>query len=358
MASLPQNQDVYDGMGFDPGAAMDSSLMTRITPDQLPGFLNASSSSASDIAMLGGATAVQGRPGASQMPGYGSSVRSTTPGMSSAITGQRSVSGSDFSREASNLNLQASLEMPRRQGQVSSAADMNLDRPQIRHRADPYANIPSLYDLYLQVSQRPAVLEHFGENIFRNGIGNSDRLPMDLPAGPDYVLGPGDGVSIDIWGGVAQRLLRVVDPSGRLALPEVGTVNVSGRALGDVQRLVQAALRSQFHEVEADVSLARIRSVRGYVLGEVENPGPYDISSLSTPLNALYAAGGPTSRGSLRHLRLYPGKNLIQEVEAYDFLLHGVQNEDRLQSGDTLDVPPAGPQIAVYGAVKRPAIYE
>jgi len=359
MASLPQNQDVYDGMGFDSGAAMDSSLMTRITPDQLPGFLNASSSSASDIAMLGGATAVQGRPGASQMPGYGSSVRSTTPGMSSAITGQRSVSGSDFSREASNLNLQASLEMPRRQGQVSSAADMNLDRPQIRHRADPYANIPSLYDLYLQVSQRPAVLEHFGENIFRNGIGNSDRLPMDLPAGPDYVLGPGDGVSIDIWGGVAQRLQRVVDPSGRLALPEVGTVNVSGRTLGDVQRLVQAALRTQFHEVEADVSLARIRSVRVYVVGEVENPGPYDISSLSTPLNALYAAGGPTSRGSLRHLRLYRGKNLIQEVDAYDLLLHGVHSDlARIQSGDTIQVPPVGSAVTVEGMVRHPAIYE
>src|SRR2546426_801921 len=359
MASLPQNQDVYDGMGFDPGAAMDSSLMTRITPDQLPGFLNASSSSASDIAMLGGATAVQGRPGASQMPGYGSSVRSTTPGMRSAITGQRFVSGPDFSRGASKLNLQARLEKPRRQGQVSSAADMNLDRPQIRHRADPYANIPSLYDLYLQVSQRPAVLEHFGENIFRNGIGNSDRLPMDLPAGPDYVLGPGDGVSIDIWGGVAQRLQRVVDPSGRLALPEVGTVNVSGRTLGDVQRLVQAALRTQFHEVEADVSLARIRSVRVYVVGEVENPGPYDISSLSTTLNALYAAGGPTSRGSLRHLRLYRGKNLVQEVDAYDLLLHGVHNDlARIQSGDTIQVPPVGSAVTVEGMVRHPAIYE
>jgi polysaccharide export outer membrane protein len=216
-----------------------------------------------------------------------------------------------------------------------------------------------LYDLYSQVSPRPAMLEQFGADIFRNGTGNIDELPMDLPAGPDYVLGPGDGVSIDIWGGVAQRLQRVVDPSGRLALPEVGSVEVSGRTLGDVQRVVQAALRTQFHEVEADVSLSRIRSVRVYVVGEVENPGPYDISSLSTPLNALYAAGGPTSRGSLRHLRLYRGKNLVQEIDAYDLLLHGVHNDlARIQSGDTIQVPPIGAEVTVSGMVMHPAVYE
>ncbi len=75
-------------------------------------------------------------------------------------------------------------------------------------------------------------------------------------------------------------------------------------------------------------------------------------------MNALYAAGGPTGVGSLRVLRHYRGKQLIGEIDLYDFLLHGVQSEDRLQAGDTVLVPPAGPQIAVFGAVKRPAIYE
>src|SRR5260370_20583905 len=142
--------------------------------------------------------------------------------------------------------MQASFETPVRR--VPSGEDLNLDRPQIRRRANPYANVPSLYDLYSQVSQRPALLEHFGAGIFRNGVGNSDKLPMDLPAGPDYVLGPGDGVSIDIWGGIAQRLQRVVDPSGRLALPEFVTLEVSGRTLVDVQPIAPAPFRSQFRE--------------------------------------------------------------------------------------------------------------
>src|SRR5579864_1375459 len=356
MTSLGRSQDVYDGMGVDyADNASGLGSMTRVTPEQLPGILNTSASAQSNLAMLDGSASVRGRSGGAAQPSYSSSLSSANPGVGQALPGQRQAN--DYTGRGADMNLQANLEMPRRQ--LPSAEDLNLDRPLIRRQASPYANIPSLYDLYTQVSQRPAVLEHFGAGIFRNGIGNLDKLPMDLPAGPDYVLGPGDGVSIDIWGGVAQRLQRVVDPSGRLALPEVGTVEVAGRTLGDVQRVVQAALRTQFHEVEADVSLSRIRSVRVYVVGEVENPGPYDISSLSTPLNALYAAGGPTSRGSLRHLRLYRGKDMVQEVDAYDLLLHGVHNDlARIQSGDTIQVPPMGAQVTVEGMVMHPAIYE
>jgi polysaccharide export outer membrane protein len=353
MTSLPPNQDVYDGMGVDSSSAADSAGMTSIAPNQLGSLLDASTDY-SDGGIPSGNSASQRRAAGGQTQSYGSST-----GNSSFTTGssQRAGNGADVSGRAQDANMQASLEMPRQR--LPSPEDLNLDRPQIRRHANPYANVPSLYDLYSQVSPQPALLEHFGAGIFRNGVGNSDKLPMDLPAGPDYVLGPGDGVSIDIWGGVAQRLQRVVDPSGRLALPEVGTVEVSGRTLGDVQRIVQAALRTQFHDVEADVSLARIRSVRVYVVGEVESPGPYDISSLSTPLNALYAAGGPTSRGSLRHLKLYRGNQLVQEVDAYDLLLHGVHNDlARIQSGDTIQVPAMGAQVTVDGMVMHPAVYE
>ena len=352
MANLPNNQDLYDGMGIDGGLASDSGRMSRITPEQLPGLLSASSPASTSFAMVDGAAQQRDR-GASRIPNFGSSGYSLgRDGVSGTqAEGRYPTSGGQA------FDQQATLEMPRQQ--LPSAQDLNLDRPQIRRRINPYANVPSLYDLYSQVSPRPAMMERFGESIFRNGTGNIDKLPMDLPAGPEYVLGPGDGVSIDIWGGVAQRLQRVVDPSGRLALPEAGTVQVAGKTLGDVQRLVQAALRTQFHEVEADVSLSRIRSVRVYVVGEIENPGPYDISSLSTPLNALYAAGGPTTRGSLRHLQLYRGKDLVQEVDAYDLLLHGVNGSiARIQSGDTIRVPGIGPEVTVAGMVMHPGIYE
>jgi len=102
-----------------------------------------------------------------------------------------------------------------------------------------------------------------------------------------------------------------------------------------------------------------LRTVRVYVVGDVADPGAYDISSLSTPLNALFAAGGITPRGSLRELRHFRGNQLIEQVDAYDLLLHGVHSDlKRLENGDTLQVPPMGPQVTVDGMVRRPAIYE
>ena len=146
------------------------------------------------------------------------------------------------------------------------------------------------------------VLSALASTCFSRDPGSAG-IPMDLPAGPEYVLGPGDGLTIDLWGGVSQRLFRTVDREGRLSLPEVGPLLVSGKTLGEVQEVVQRILRTQYRDVSADLSLGRLRTVRVYVVGEVVSPGAYDISSLSTPLNALFAAGGVTSRGSLRHLR-------------------------------------------------------
>jgi protein involved in polysaccharide export with SLBB domain len=122
---------------------------------------------------------------------------------------------------------------------------------------------------------------------------------------------------------------------------------------------LQQILRTQFRDVSADVSLGRLRSIRVYEVGDVTSPGAYDISSLSTPLNALFVAGGPTQGGSMRILKHYRGAKLIETVDVYDLLLHGVKTDlQRLENGDTVQVPPIGPQVTVEGIVRRPAIYE
>lgn len=226
-------------------------------------------------------------------------------------------------------------------------------------KQNPYENVPSLYDMYLQAAARPPALERFGMQIFENGTRDLQMIPMDMPVGPDYVIGPGDAISIDLWGSVSRRFNRTVDREGRISLPEVGPLLVSGKSLGDVQQSVQKNLRTQFRDVSADVSLSRLRTVRVYIVGDVVHPGAYDISSLSTPLNALFAAGGPTGRGSLRILKHYRGNSLIEDVDVYDLLLHGVKGDmQRLESGDTVLVPPLGPEITIEGMVRRPAIYE
>ena len=242
---------------------------------------------------------------------------------------------------------------------LAGTAEEEVNPVAMVHRPNPYADIPSLYDLNVQAASRQHPLERFGLDVFQNGTREPGAIPMDLPVGPDYVVGPGDGLAIDLWGGVSQRLFRIVDREGRLSLPETGPLLVSGRSLSEVQRSVQQALRTQFRDVSADVSLSRLRTVRVYVVGDVAEPGAYDISSLSTPLNALFAAGGVTGRGSLRALKHYRGKQLVQEVDAYDLLLHGLRSDlKRLENGDSLLVPPIGPQVTVDGMVRRPAIYE
>lgn len=243
------------------------------------------------------------------------------------------------------------------EGRASNEAE--LSPVAMVHRANPYADIPSLYDLYVQTASRQGKIERFGLAVFRHTSAEPEAIPMDLPVGPDYVVGPGDGLAIDLWGGVSQRLVRIVDREGRLSLPEVGPMLVSGKSLSELQQSVQRVLRTQFRDVSADVSLSRLRTVRVYVVGDVAEPGAYDISSLSTPLNALFSAGGVTSQGSLRALKHYRGKELVEEVDAYDLLLHGVRGDlKRLENGDTLLVPPIGPQITVDGMVRRPAVYE
>jgi polysaccharide export outer membrane protein len=250
-------------------------------------------------------------------------------------------------------NLGSSMGNARRRRE-SLSANQRLTR-----RANPYEEIPSLYDMYLQASARPVVVERFGVQVFENGTRDLQMIPMDLPVGPEYVLGVGDGVSVDLWGGVSRRFYRVVDREGRLSLPEVGPLLVAGKSLAEVQESVQKTLRTQFRDVSADVSLSRLRAIRVYVVGDVLRPGAYDIGSLSTPLNALFAAGGPTGRGSLRILKHYRGNQLVQDVDVYDLLLHGVKGDiRRLENGDTVMVPPLGSEITIEGMVRRPAIYE
>jgi protein involved in polysaccharide export with SLBB domain len=242
-----------------------------------------------------------------------------------------------------------------------SRAEVNREPLQgaIVHKANPYADVPSLYDMYVQVSAHDKAPERFGVSILNDGDRELNIVPMDLPVGPDYVVGPGDGLAIDLWGGISQRVVRVVDREGRISLPEAGPMLVSGKTLGDVQATVQQTLRMEYRDISADVSLSRLRTVRIYVVGEVLEPGAYDISSLSTPLNALVAAGGITSHGSLRSLKHYRGKQLIEVVDAYDLLLRGVVNDQkRLENGDSLLVPSVGAQVTIEGMVRRPAIYE
>jgi protein involved in polysaccharide export with SLBB domain len=331
----------------------DSGAMQGVSPDQLSALL---ATSASGQGQGGGLNRGGPDDGASASGlGQGFNMGSLMGGGDLSVAGGLGLGPTD----AYAGNGDESAPEASRPGTRLRPPVLESKQPTLTHAPNPYADVPSLYDLYAQYQRRSPTLDRFGQDIFRNGTGNLSSLPMDLPVGPDYVLGPGDGVNIDLFGSVGERLRRVVTPEGQIALPDFGNVQVAGKTMGDVQHMVQAALRTQYRNVEADISITRLRSIRVYVVGDVERPGAYDVSALSTPLNALYEAGGPTSHGSLRIVKQYRGKQLVQQVDLYDLLLHGVNADlQRLESGDTLLVPPIGPEVTVEGMVRRPAIYE
>ncbi len=201
-------------------------------------------------------------------------------------------------------------------------------------------------------------LRQFGYMVFSSPV--STFAPVDdVPVGPDYVLGPGDSMVINVSGAMDSALIRIVDRNGRVFLPRVGPVRVWGLTFSQADRVLRDELARYFRGFETTITLGRLRTIRVHVVGEVCQPGSYTVSSLSTLTNGLYAAGGPTKLGSLREIRLLRNNHLVGTLDLYDFLLRGDRTRDfRLESGDTIFVPTIGSVVGIEGEVKRPAIYE
>jgi protein involved in polysaccharide export with SLBB domain len=279
-------------------------------------------------------------------------------GQAPAQNGNAQTSATSTGAKAASQNGSAKAADTHAKAPMVTTVEPPSDEPRQIQRSNPYGLL-SLQDLYTQIPSAGGRLRRFGSDAFLLGTGNVNELPMDLPVGPEYVLGPGDNIIVNMWGGHSDRLSLTIDRQGQIALPEAGTISLDGLTIAQAQTAIQKSLSTQFQQEHVEISLGRLRSVRVYVVGDVQRPGAYDVSSLSTPLSALYAAGGPTSRGSLRVLRQYRGMQLVRQIDLYDFLLRGVRsNSDRLLPGDTIMVPAAGPQVTVEGMVHRPAIYE
>jgi protein involved in polysaccharide export with SLBB domain len=205
-------------------------------------------------------------------------------------------------------------------------------------------------------------LQQFGYDFF-DTQATSFAPVLDAPVGPDYVVGPQDSLSIHIWNVPDQSLNRSyivpVERDGMIIIPQIGAISVGGLTFSQAERAITSRLSAHLKRFEVHVAMARLRTIKVYVVGEVVRPGAYEISSLATVSNAMYAACGPARSGSLRQVRLVRESQVVAEVDFYHFLQAGDRSHDaRLQSGDVIVVPPLGPVAAISGAVKRAAIYE
>jgi polysaccharide biosynthesis/export protein len=201
-------------------------------------------------------------------------------------------------------------------------------------------------------------LRQYGYAVFASYV--STFAPIDdVPVGPDYVVGPGDNLTISIWGPVENSVIRTVDRNGQILLPRVGDLRVWGLTFAQADRLIREQLSRYFRGFQTSVTMGRLRTLRVQIIGEVCQPGTYTLNALATIVQALYSAGGPTKMGSLRNVRLLRNSHVVGEIDLYDFLLRGDRTRDfRLESGDTIFVPTVGDVAAIAGEIKRPAIYE
>jgi protein involved in polysaccharide export with SLBB domain len=198
----------------------------------------------------------------------------------------------------------------------------------------------------------------YGAYLFRNPPSTFAPLNM-VPVTPDYVVGPGDELLIQTWGQVTLNSRFIVDRSGSIYIPQVGTLHVAGLKFAQIQDYLKAQMGRVFRNFDLNVNMGQLRSIQVFVVGQARRPGSYTISSLSTLVTAIFATGGPAPQGSMRHIQLKREGKIIADFDLYDMLQHGDKAKDvQLLPGDVIYIPPVGPQVAVAGSVNAPAIYE
>lgn len=211
-------------------------------------------------------------------------------------------------------------------------------------------------------------LQPFGYNIF-NYSPTTFQPSINIPVPSDYLIGPGDEVIISLWGETQFVHNLTVAQDGNIYIPDVGLVQVSGLTMKALRTKLLSVLSKSYSSLGSkgssgakthlDVTTGKLRSVKVFVLGEVNKPGGYTLPALSTSFTALYYSGGPNLDGSLRNVQVIRGGKVISTIDIYDYLLKGDQSSDvRLEDEDVLFVPPVGERVAISGHVFRPAIYE
>jgi polysaccharide biosynthesis/export protein len=198
----------------------------------------------------------------------------------------------------------------------------------------------------------------FGYNLFR-GAPSTFAPVENIPVTPDYIIGPGDELLIRAWGQIDVDYRAVVDRNGTISIPRVGVIPVSGIRYQNLTEHIRSAISRNFRNFQLTVSMGTLRSVQILVVGQARRPGSYTVSSLSTLVNAIFAAGGPSPRGSMRAIQLKRGNNVVTELDLYDLIVTGDKSKDAaLLPGDVIYFPPIGPLVALSGSVNNPAIFE
>ncbi|MCR4287636.1 MAG: polysaccharide biosynthesis/export family protein, partial [Deltaproteobacteria bacterium] len=198
-------------------------------------------------------------------------------------------------------------------------------------QAAPQAEGLSKFEEYVRGLAPGAVsdIRQFGYGLFDEPP--STFAPVEaVPVGPDYVLGPGDELRVSLWGKVNAEYAAAIDRDGKITVPQMGVLQLSGMNFSEANAFLLKELSKYYlpAEVKLNVSMGRLRAIKVFVVGKARRPGSYSISSLSTLINALFAAGGPSKSGSMRNIEVKRAGKTVTSFDMYDFLLKGDKTKD------------------------------
>ena len=244
-----------------------------------------------------------------------------------------------------NPNAQA-VESSSRSATSSSNVSMGID-----------ALIPNSFQNFIVQTTGKSV-PIYGQNLFERG--NPFAALESVPVPSTYILGPGDEITLKIYSSaldIDQRF--VINRDGTVVLPKIGPIMLAGTKVADVESRLKSQLSRLISDFNVYVSVAQLKGIEIYVVGQTRKPGKFIVSSLSTLINALFATGGPNSNGSMRQIQLVRQGKVMGTVDLYNFLLTGDSSKDlALMAGDVINIPPIGPQVALLGSIPNPAVYE
>lgn len=238
---------------------------------------------------------------------------------------------------------------------------LGLNAEDIERRLEAESSL-AMFDIEVNILEQKPIgieaLEPFGYDVFAPKNTSFDA-PSSGPVPPDYVLGPGDNVRVQLFGNVNGIYEYEVSRDGILNLPEIGPVTVAGLPFSEFRDDLNNRVAEMLIGTQVSVTMGALRTIRVFILGDANRPGSYVVSGLSTISSALYRSGGISEVGSLRNIQLKRSGRVVARLDLYDLLISGnTANDRRLQPGDVIFIPPVGNTVSVVGAVKRPAIYE
>jgi len=275
-------------------------------------------------------------------------------GITSVDAGASGATTTPSSQNTSPLQLNQA-----QQAQANSAAKTGQDAPTTdTAAARPPQSVsgPNQFQRFVQETTG-RLLPVYGRDLFDSP--QSYAANNAVPAPDNYVLGPGDEVRLQVSGPQDFSTALTLDRNGQVNLPQIGPVTLAGVAVRDLEKTLTGHLGKVFTNFKASATLGRLRGIQVYVVGQAQQPGTFQLSSLSTLVNALFASGGPSANGSMRAIELKRGGKTITTLDLYDFIAKGDKARDLpLLAGDVIVIPPVGPRVAVTGAFDQAAIYE